>query len=132
MAWMLTHYGDPQTHIAELIPIMNAKGIHLIEAEYSGGNDSGCVESVTAYDGAKTEIPVGRPSYGHNAEQSPEDDKIWELCNAILSTKYGSWAGEFSAQGTLYVNLEERRCWMDGTETVDQHVAVEDAINVEF
>jgi hypothetical protein len=46
---MHDHYGSPESHLRELLPLLETKGVKLLAAEYSGGNDEGGVQQITLY-----------------------------------------------------------------------------------
>ena len=135
--WMHDHYGTPATHLRELLPLLEAKGAKLLVADYSGGNDEGGVQQITLHATIERDDDGYAQVDHHHSDPSDEipysgdwNDPLWEGCNRILSTKYGSWAGDYSAWGVLYIDVEKRRCWMDGSETVEQAVDVDDAIDL--
>lgn len=70
--------------------------------EYSGGGDEGGADTVTCYlaDGTT----VDGPSW---------DDEGHDLLIAPLDYQYGSWAGEFSAYGTLVYDVLAGTCVMN-------------------
>ena len=82
--------------------LANIKGATRLEASYSGGNDEGGVDAVRVFNATGEELALAlifEP--GEDAWEHP----LWEAANAVVSTKYGTWAGEFSAHGTLYADL---------------------------
>ena len=131
------HYGSPETHLRELLTLLEAKGVKLLAAEYSGGNDEGGVQQLTLYSTIERDsdgFANVEPRHGETWAEIPYDgdwnDPLHQGCDRILSTKYGSWAGDYSAWGFLYIDVEKRRCWMDGSETVEQAVDIDDAIDI--
>lgn len=112
--WMEQYFGRPEKHLAELLPLLEAQGASLLRADYSGGNDEGGVEDITLYAGL-VKVDEGHPKAEREiAYEGGYQDRIWELCDAILSTQYGSWAGDWSASGALYVDVAAKHCWKSG------------------
>jgi hypothetical protein len=135
--WMREQYGSPETYLRELLPLLEAKGVQLLAADYSGGNDEGGVQQITLYATIVRDDDGFAKVDSRHAEtwtETPYDgdwnDPLHEGCDRILSTMYGSWAGDYSAWGVLYIDVEKRRCWMDGSETVEQAVDINSAIDV--
>lgn len=130
------HYGSPGDHLRELLPLLEARGAVLLAADYSGGGDEGGVQQITLYATVERDGD-GEPQLDHpRADQvilpytGDWNDPLWERCDRILSTPYGSWCGDYSAWGVLYIDVAKRRCWMDGNETVEQPVDINDAIDI--
>ncbi len=136
-AWMRDHYGSPADYLEQLLPLLEASRVAILAADYSGGNDEGGVHQITLYATVERD-ENGEPQLGRLLHDQTNlipysggwEDPVWERCNQILSTKYGSWAGDYSAWGVLYIDVEKRRCWMDGSETVEQPVDIDDAIDI--
>ena len=119
----LTQYGYPSVVDAKasLFNVMREHGVNRVEAHYSGGNDEGGVQSLEVLqdpDGKDLPKPdswiTRDPRRGE--ELSPwqvRDGKVheyhplWEALDKMLSTEFGSWAGEFSAYGTLTADIKE-------------------------
>lgn len=94
---------------ANLLKAVREAGASRIEASYSGGNDEGGVDSVKAFDASGAEVEI---AYDENHEWG---GALYEAANDMLATEFGSWAGDFSAYGTLYADLKEGRVWRDGS-----------------
>lgn len=133
---------NPSKYVAEVLQHMKDLGAVRLEAYYAGGNDEGGVENIdvlTAEDGSKIEAP---PQWVETGEVYPEGHwsagkpmtqydptGFWQALDNVLSTKYGSWAGDFSAYGTLYVDVNEGRAWTQGSESM---YVESDSIEVTF
>jgi hypothetical protein len=118
---MPSRYGeDPVAITRRLVNEMTRLRAGRLEADYSGGNDEGGVQGIHLF---------GRD--GNRIEGSYSwDSPIWALADELLSTKYGSWAGDWSAYGTLIVDAREHRAWTEGQLQV--YEADEDPVNVSF
>lgn len=130
---------DPDQYVAKLLEKMNELGAVRLEAYYSGGNDQGGIEELQVLideDGKSIEPP---PQFAETDEKWPNGNPkviydptgFWQSANDILSTRYGSWAGDFEAYGTLYVDVKEGRAWVQGTEGVTHYEEI-DPIEVKF
>lgn len=91
---------QPETYerkleIPELEDYFKRTGIEIIEARYSGGGDSGDIDSVTI-DGEGTDIDW----------QSKEPDKklIWNTLYDYLENAYGGWEINEGSAGTIEIN----------------------------
>lgn len=40
---------------------------------------------------------------------------VQEGCDSVLSVDFGSWAGDFSASGTLHADRKENKVWRTGS-----------------
>ena len=49
-----------------------------------------------------------------DTEWSDDDNTLYALCNDILATEFYTWAGEFSAWGTLYADHASGKVWREG------------------
>ena len=121
-------YSSAQEILPRLLSTLKEVGGDYVEADYSGGNDEGGVDDVRVYrrfeengEEQKVEIEAGTGRWG---------DPIYDLCNEVMSSKYYTWAGEFYASGTLYVDAREKRVWTEGGETIDAPNPDYDEINV--
>ena len=105
---IMEQFGYPSVETArrDLFAVMKSHGISYLEASYSGGNDEGGVDEVTVMkdDRGKT-ITIEGLGWDH---------PIQEKCDRMLSTEYGSWAGEWSAYGILYADVKEGKVWRNG------------------
>lgn len=43
-----------------------------------------------------------------------DEDGLYRLVDDLLEGEFGSWAGEFSAHGTIYATVSDGRVWRDG------------------
>ena len=91
---------QPETYerkleIPELEDYFKRTDTEIIEARYSGGGDSGDIDSVTI-DGENTDIDW----------QSKEPDKklIWETLYDYLEKAYGGWEINEGSAGTIEIN----------------------------
>lgn len=109
----------------KLFEEMRKVGASRLEAHYSGGNDEGGVDSIDVLVNDKAEaIPVPEmwtaraPKEGEMAWNKDgmvhEYNPLFEAVDAMLTTEFGSWAGDFSAYGTLFADLKENRVWRSG------------------
>jgi hypothetical protein len=114
---------------SELLKAVSDVGATRLEARYSGGNDEGGVDDVVLFDKAGAEIEA--PESFTERDPRPGDSEwairngkvseyhpLWRAADDMLATEFGSWAGEFSAYGTLYADTKENRVWRDGTYEV--------------
>lgn len=91
----------------EMLDAMRRFGVHRLEATYSGGHDEGGVQDIDVLIGGGG-VPV---------EIEGVDDWNHELnrcANEVLSTKFFSWGFDFSAEGRLIVDMDEKRIWTEG------------------
>lgn len=118
-------YPSPGTAKGALLQALRESGASRLEAHYSGGNDEGGVDGLKLLDadGKEFEVPnrgtyrpprEGERGWGPQG-QVYEEHPLWQAADEMLSTEYGSWAGEFSAYGTLYADLKENRVWREGS-----------------
>lgn len=84
---------------------IKAAGYVKLHAHYQGGNDEGGADEVTAVKADGSEESFGW------------DDPMSQLVNDVLSEKYGSWAGEFEAYGTITIDADKRDITMVGEES---------------
>jgi hypothetical protein len=110
---------------SKLLTEVRAAGATRLEANYSGGNDEGGVTDIRLLDAEGKEMPA--PDSTFTRDPKPGDDKwrirdgkvheyhpLWEAADRMLQTEFGSWAGEFSAYGTLFVDTTQNKVWRDG------------------
>lgn len=85
-------------------------GADYAEAGYEGGNDEGGVNDVAIYRhlDEKERVEVALPE-GFGWESALHRD-----LDDLLSLDFGTWAGDFSASGTVYADLREQRIWREG------------------
>lgn len=106
---------------------MRKLGADYLEASYSGGNDEGGLDDVVLFrraaprlrkdvesktvDGTLTKMQqIALPEPGYIDYEHPLHDALSEL----LSLDFGSWAGDFSAYGTVYADIPSNRIWRQG------------------
>ena len=104
LTWYEKLYGRSEHDVKRaLLRVVRDRGVHRIEAQYSGGHDEGGVQDMQAWDRAGNEVEI-----------EGWDDPLWQACDDVLSTKFFSWALGFSVEGKLIVDLEEKRAWTEG------------------
>lgn len=109
--WQLMGTQDPQTLIRQALSRMQEEGFIRIEANYEGGNDSGGVTHCEAHRADGTQVELAHAW----AADKYDEDSLWAICDNILGTNFGTWAGEFYANGTLFIDpSDERTCWREG------------------
>ena len=113
--WQLMGGQDPQTLIRKALARMQEEGFVKVQADYSGGNDSGGVTRSAV--GSRPTAPRSNcPSAWSGDDDKYDEDSLVAICDDILGTHFGTWAGEFYASGTLYLDpSDERTCWREGT-----------------
>jgi hypothetical protein len=110
-------FGFPNQGVAKvhLLRAVREAGAVRLEADYSGGNDEGGVNDIRIWDAKGEALPV--PDSWVERDPRPGDSKwsirdgkvseyhpLWQAADDMLATEFGSWAGEFSAYGTLLVD----------------------------
>ena len=91
---------------SKLFTAMKDHGINYLEASYSGGNDEGGVDEVDVMkDDQGGLVTIEKMGWQH---------PITEACDAMLTTEFGSWAGEWSAYGRLYADRSTGKVWRAG------------------
>ena len=90
---------DPTTK-RRVFALLAARGATKAVLSYNGGNDEGGVDQISLH------IPTAEGEFKEvdlpchwNAQG--DDRELAELLEAPVDAKYGSWAGDFSAYGTL-------------------------------
>ena len=79
----------------ELEEYFKRTGVEIIEARYSGGGDSGDIDSITV-DGTESKIQWN---------SKDEDDKlIWDTLYDNLENAYGGWEIDDGSAGTIELN----------------------------
>ena len=86
---------------------MRKRGADLMEASYSGGNDEGGVDGIKLF-----KLVVEKKL--ELAFDEDYDGPLWSAVDDLLSIEFGTWAGEFSASGTVIAKLAERTVVRDG------------------
>lgn len=135
MSSLMEQFGFPsaETAKAALFEQMKEVGASRLEASYSGGNDEGGVDEIKVLiDADGRTIPVPERWYDRPATAEDDDweirkgivhvwNPLWEAADSVLSTEFGSWAGEYSAHGTLFADLKEGRVWRQGEMEVSTY-----------
>lgn len=47
-------------------------------------------------------------------EDEDQENSLYHLVDSLLESEFGSWAGEFSAHGTIYATVKDGRVWREG------------------
>lgn len=112
---------DPKINKQRVFELLRKRSVTRAIVEYSGGNDEGGTDNITLVvalangEEAKTDLEVwycggyqllGGGNYKRMSEPANEDQELSELLQGPVDDKYGSWAGEFSAYGTLTWDVE--------------------------
>lgn len=97
----------------DLIREMNRLGVVRLEGNYSGGHDEGGLQDMQLFK------PGGVPFQPEEA--LTWDDALWSAVDALLSTKFYTWALEGYVWGKVFVDLEEKRAWTEGQVEVMHH-----------
>ena len=79
----------------ELEEYFKRTGVEIIEARYSGGGDSGDIDSITI-DGEHSNIQFG--------SQDDDDKLIWDTLYDNLENAYGGWEIDDGSAGTIELN----------------------------
>ena len=88
-------YYTDEINSPELEEFFERTGAELIEARYSGGGDSGDIDSVTI-DGKSTNIQWG--------SREPDEKLIWNTLYENLENAYGGWEIDEGSSGTIELN----------------------------
>lgn len=79
----------------ELEEYFKRTGVEIIEARYSGGGDSGDIDSITI-DGEHSNIQFG--------SQDDDEKLIWDTLYDNLENAYGGWEIDDGSAGTIELN----------------------------
>jgi hypothetical protein len=109
-------FGAAEAHARTILALLRNLGAGYMEAEYSGGGDEGGVEQITLY--RKRSAVLYPPGVDRIALELEPSHPLWRAVDAFLATEYWSWAGDFSASGTLYALLAKKRVWVDGLDCI--------------
>lgn len=104
----LTQYGYPSAAEAKskLFETMRSHGVAYLEASYSGGNDEGGVDDIEVMKDDRGElVEIAKLNWQH---------PLMEACDRMLSVEFGSWAGDYSAYGTLFADIKQDKVWRSG------------------
>jgi hypothetical protein len=95
--------------------LLKARNATKAVLRYNGGNDEGGVDEITLFvPNVNGEIDEVDFPCAWNAPG--EDRELSELLEAPVDAKYGTWAGDFSAYGTLTWDVEAGTVVMDDYE----------------
>jgi len=86
---------ENQLNNPELEEYFKRTGVEIIEARYSGGGDSGDIDSITV-DGKSSNITWHSDSY--------DDKLIWNTLYDQLESAYGGWEIDDGSSGTIELN----------------------------
>ncbi len=127
---IMEQFGYPSTETAKtgLLEQVRTAGAVRLEAGYSGGNDEGGVNDIKLFDAEGGELPV--PETWITRAPKPDDQPwsirdgkvheyhpLWEAADAMLSTEFGSWAGDFTAYGTLHADVSTGKVHRSGEQS---------------
>lgn len=107
---------------------MRKLSVDFLEAYYSGGNDEGGVDDVWLYRRAKprqrkdveaksvsgTITKMVRVKLPPPTDYLDYDHPLYEALSDLLSMDFGSFAGEFRAQGVIFADIPSGRVWREG------------------
>ena len=79
----------------DLRDYFNRNNVEIIEARYSGGGDSGDIDSITI-DGEHSNIQFG--------SQDDDENLIWDTLYDNLEAAYGGWEIDDGSAGTIELN----------------------------
>jgi len=108
------------THQERLTKEFKKRGIVRAELEFSGGNDSGGVDSVCFYDKDGEEVdtvsrhmdwvtdPVTN-EYGNRelTDDQLADNEFGYMVEEVVGRKWGSWAGDFFDSGNMTFDISK-------------------------
>lgn len=110
----------------ELFAVLRKMNVVQAIVEFSGGNDEGGVDYITLYhqNGTETELPtwvetqVWNPTTGNyeNIELTDEKKLIVALGESVYD-RYGSFAGEFSVNGTITYDVSNEKISLKKSES---------------
>lgn len=97
-SFMEQYFGTTGDAKRKLFDAMQECGVAYLEARYSGGNDEGGVDEIeTLKDSRGETVTIDNIGWEH---------PLWEAVDGVLATEFGTWAGDFSAYGTLTADLK--------------------------
>lgn len=118
--WMRDTFGDPREYAAKVLEQLSLLGAEFMWATYEGGNDEGGVTGIVLYRSV-VQDNLSEPG-GIDEIQLPTpltwESALWRATDELLSTEFGTWAGDYSAEGCVYAIASQKRVWSDGTEMV--------------
>lgn len=120
---------DPKLGKDRAFELLRKKGAIRAVCSYNGGNDEGGVDQITLFfpPTAEDEEPIqdlevwycGGYTYTADGTYQPastartEDQELSEILQGPVDEKYGTWAGDFSAYGTLTWDVATGEVVMD-------------------
>lgn len=126
--------------VQEALETLRELHITRVEITFSGGNDEGGADGVTAFDTQSNEVdvPKGRAYRNGNLWQvyefiqhrsssrpATEDEITWSRVRDVLEgpiyERWGSFAGEFYVQGTLTWDVVKGTHEMHGQESFETY-----------
>ena len=112
---------DPNEIRRAIVREMNRVGAYRLVGEYSGGHDEGGLQSLALFD-RKGEVFTPAGSL----------DVLWDAVDALLSTKFYTWALDGYVHGNVFVDLKEKRAWTEGQEEVTHYQNDPDPIEMSW
>lgn len=110
------------TNKARTFTLLRKLGATKAVLHFSGGNDEGGVDAILLHfptpEGAEKPLTKDFPVAYYNQE-GDEDVELSLLLQAPIDAEYGTWAGEFSAYGTLVWDVQAGTVVMDKYEQSD-------------
>lgn len=141
-------YGDVTTDKDKTLALLRERGIVKVEVHFSGGNDEGGADDVTATlkDGTQTRLNPGNAHQDWNSKEwvvgaydethkyatrpatpgEVAEATLSELLEAPVYDTYDSFAGEFYVDGTVTWDVDAGTCTMTRSEQVMTHDDVDD------
>ena len=123
---------DPKLDKERAFALLRKKSATKAVLHFEGGNDEGGCTGIVlevalpnggGYEQQDLEVwycggyqHLGNGQYGRLSEWENEDQELSELLQGPIDEKYGTWAGDFSAYGTLTWDVEA------GTAVMDEYV----------
>jgi hypothetical protein len=98
--------------------LMEKLGIVRIEVTFSGGNDSGGVDSTVAHMADGTEKALPESHYWAKEEEMDDEQALGHLVGEPVHDEWGSFAGDFYVSGTLSFDMAARRVFAKYEEEV--------------
>lgn len=109
---------DRSEHKGKIIAAFTERGIAMAEVTFSGGNDDGSCDGYTFFDSDNNVVDGINMNYissSHRVdgkwvereltdEERAENDFI-DLVDAPIYWRWGSFAGDFSVEGTMYYDI---------------------------
>lgn len=122
----LDYGADPSSAVRRIIEIAHPLGIAKVVGEFYGGNDEGSLNDVILYNAEGQRID------GIDAGSWSQPDSIFGNLEAILYTKYGGFAGDFSVSGSLTIDVAKGTLVEEGSQQVWEDMPISEALNVQI